>query len=202
MKIELNDNFLIALKRALQIQPSHSVLTYRQSKNTINDLLLYLEYIRRNALWAKEIENVNNIEITQTRNIDLANLINNEWMLNADLFEKVITSSYRHNIIYYLNYELHKEEFPSKFQTLPNPFEPLILFYEKGYGYRYEIGEMTIGADFVITDLRKSTYLNMNPIVEIDDDSLQKEDELYFKNDMEYINNLSKSIGVKIKCLF
>ncbi|MDR6564996.1 MULTISPECIES: hypothetical protein [unclassified Arcicella] len=201
MKNELNDNFIRALERVEKIKSKYPGPESNGNNNIINFLLLYLEHIRRNVIWVVEIEKLKGVEINQVRNLDFANMINNEWDLDNESYGKILKSSYKSILIHYLNFELHKEEFPKLFFTLPNPYEPIIVFFEKGYCYRYEHGEVNLG-DFVIKNLQKRFYVNMKPIIQLEERDFQKEDKQFSLNNIEYIKNLVNETGIRIDCLF
>lgn len=143
-------------------------------RHTASRVRLMLEYLRRAALWAQRVDRV-----AQWPFFDIAEAIDPAARADAELVARTVETLPRHASLT-CTYALHFAELatrsPAAVSDLPDPFEPLILMYERGGDF--VIHHAHIEVDLAILPNRPlADYADAEPFTTLDAPSLDALDE-------------------------
>jgi hypothetical protein len=154
-------------------------------------LLLFLEHFRLRAQFAY-IANIPE----QYMNGDLLGALDPSLSLENNKYIKFEDSTIHLNVLYYLNFEYYKEEVAEnlkiKTEELKNPYEPMLLFIERG-GWYYFVS--AVGFYIGEINIRKPQYefmLQSPPYVKYDHGLLDSYDEEFNKDKDNFIKKYIK----------
>lgn len=164
----LNIDYLSVLK--------NNAFPFRYDRKEINSYnILFAEFLKRMNFW----ENALQYE-TPYLAFDIANKVDASWKYSYEYDKNKksynATEFERHDkmyISYYVNWELHREEINKRFDA-PNPFDPIIMLYDRGvfwiilrknydiqFSTAYSVGRKELELIEVTNEMLNHEYLDL-----------------------------------------
>jgi hypothetical protein len=166
--------------------------------------LLLMEFLRRAALWA-EVFNLIDVPGTGWPLLDYAAYVDSSLKINEDnddfdelsaqaeeLLVDGSPSFYTKRVcVYFVHWALVKNKIEVTKYNLPDPYEPLIVLYERGCRFQRDhtgVWEYHNTSGFPVRSA--IYYLSSEPIIELDEASLDQADEDFERSRKQEIASL------------
>lgn len=144
--------------------------------------LLFLEYLRRMALWAQLLDCGNNWPFFDVATHICPELIVSETdisLLVNHLNQFSLKTYVKQTCIWYLHWTICQNSSISNMPKLPEPYEPLIMMYERGERFYTEHGFIYLSqTNLSVSRQHWQGYISQTPKVRLESDFLNEIDSL------------------------